>query len=217
MTPPLLITEYYDSLISQIDIYTEERIKEYKEKGLPIERKRMLLACGRIIFDDETVKTSEKTYGVETLENPYEEQTYTIERNDISKTEITEISQAEEYMNKVRQKAIEEIRKVKEETLKFYKTKKEEFKVDRKNLTEAKLEELKSKLFANRYCFLIKKGSEYYTLFKLHIVITDFYLRESDIDYIRLYNLLKFIIFVHLSLAFFKLYLKEVKLTENTK
>ena len=35
MTPPLLITEYYDSLISQIDIYTEETIKEYKEKGLP--------------------------------------------------------------------------------------------------------------------------------------------------------------------------------------
>lgn len=33
-TPSLLITDYYDSLISQLDIYTEERIKEHKEKGL---------------------------------------------------------------------------------------------------------------------------------------------------------------------------------------
>ena len=45
---------------------------------------------------------------------------YTIYQTDIS--EITDISQAEEYMNKVRQKAIDEIRKVQDENLEYYKT-----------------------------------------------------------------------------------------------
>ena len=46
ITQPLLITEYYDSLISQLDIYTEEKTKEYKEKGLPEKRINDICACG---------------------------------------------------------------------------------------------------------------------------------------------------------------------------
>ena len=34
ITPSLLITDYYDSLISQLDIYIEEITKEINEKGL---------------------------------------------------------------------------------------------------------------------------------------------------------------------------------------
>ena len=194
ITPPLLITEYYDSLISQVDIYTEEKIKEYKEKGLPEKRINSIVACGRRICAGNP-----QNYGIESLKNPYEKQKYTRDRNDKPKIEITDIIQAEEYMNKVRQQAIDEIRMVQDENLKFYKANKEKFKVDRKNLTDEKLEELKSQLFANRYCFLVKKQPieirEHWEkpskipLFNLHIVITDFYLRESDIDFIRFYNL----------------------------
>ena len=190
MTPSLLITEYYDSLISQLDINTEETIKEYKENGLPV--KLVLTDSWNQSFDNDQ---TELTYGVETYNNPYKSQKYTIDRTDIS--EIRDISQAEEYMNKMRQKAIDEIRKVQDENLKFYNANKEKFKVDRENLTEEKLEELKSQLFANRYCFLVKKEPIYiyfhlndnknlkFPLFNLNTVITDFYLRESDIDYIR--------------------------------
>ena len=196
ITTPLLITDYYDSLISQLDIYTEETIKEYKENGLPVKTHRETLNES---FNDE--ETDEK-YGVETLNNPHEPKRYTIYQTDIS--EITDISQAEEYMNKVRQKAIDEIIKVQDENLEYYKANKEKFKVDRENLTEEKLEELKSQLFSNRFCFLIKreplnnteKGSKqkYGPLFNLHTVITDFYLSKSDIDYIKFENLLYFLI-----------------------
>ena len=103
----------------------------------------------------------------------------------------------------VREKAIDEIRKVQEENLEYYRDNKERFNVDRENLTEEKLEELRSNLFANRFCFLVNVPDYVYissyktctdrdsranrsiSLFKLHIVITDFYLRESDIDYLR--------------------------------
>lgn len=60
---------------------------------------------------------------------------YNIDLTDIS---ITEISQAEDYANRIRQKAIDEIRKVQEENLEYYKANKEKFKVDRENLTEEK-------------------------------------------------------------------------------
>ena len=191
VTQPLLITEYYDSLISQLNIYTEEKIKEYKEKGLPEKRINNICACGGIIYVDKNYHY----YGVETMKNPYKEQIYTIDRNDRPIIEITDISEAEEYMNKVRQRAIDEIRKIKEENLKFYNANQDKFKVDRTALTDEKLEELKCQLFGNRFCFLVEKRPveirEYWEkasklpLFNLHIILTDFYLRESDIDYIR--------------------------------
>ena len=134
-----------------------------------------------------------------TINNPYECQKYSINRTDISKTEITDISQVDEYINKVRQKAIDEIRKVQDETLEYYNANKEKFKVDRKNLTEEKLKELKSQLFATKFCFLVERSAcykwensttnMYIPLFNLHTVITDFYVRESDIDFIKFENL----------------------------
>ena len=102
-------------------------------------------------------------------------------------------------MNKVRQKAIDEIRIVQDENLKYHKANKELFKMERENLTEEKLEELKSQVFATKFCFLLKRvplnmlkdGSKdrYGPLFNLHTVITDFYLRQCDIDYIWFSNL----------------------------
>ena len=87
MTPPLLITEYYDSLISQIDIYTEETINKYKEKGMPEKRRVVLSNCARRISDNNAYNK----YGVETLKNPYEKQKYSIKRTKIPKIEIETI------------------------------------------------------------------------------------------------------------------------------
>ena len=56
ITTPLLITDYYDSLISQLDIYTEETIKEYKENGLPVQTNRE--ALNESFNDEETDETN---------------------------------------------------------------------------------------------------------------------------------------------------------------
>ena len=149
-TPRLLITEYYDSLINQIAIYTEELIKKVKK---------------------------------EILEK--------LKRLNSSMNFSTKTEEAMDKLNRARQKSIDAIRKVQNENLDFYNANKEKFKLDR--TTENKLEEIKSQLFSNRFCFLLdfEKNSLYSiereieSLFKLRTVITDFYLRESDIDYIR--------------------------------
>ena len=181
-SPSLLIADYYDSLISQLDIYTEERIKEHKEKAL-----------SQIDSNNSDEESSNETR-VEKFEN--RSLKYKIDRSEFAI--VTEVTQVEDYLNEVRQKAIDEIRKVKDENLDHYNGNKDKFKL----FSDDNLEELKSNLFANRFCFLVniktigikcwettvRNGS----LFKLHIVITDFYLNESDIESIRfekhLYN-----------------------------
>lgn len=179
ITPALLITNYYDSLINRVDIYTEKRINEYKEKkSQPI--------------NDSYQSTN--TYGVKSFNNPYEK---TEDMFYFDKYPLI-IEQLESYLNEVRRKSIDAIRKVQAENLDFYNANKEKFKVDRQNLTYEKLKELESSLFANRFCFLlniekIDKRSESIfdknirdnSLFKLHTVITDFYLRPSDIEHIE--------------------------------
>ena len=185
-TPALVISDYYDSLISQLDIYTEEKINNIKLNGLP----NILL----VENPNKNVKTNiETTYGVESVNNPYESQKYTIDRAKIPETEVKDKSEAEEYINNMRQKAIDEIRKVEEKSFKLYKANKDKFKIDREEQTEEKLEELKSQLLSTLFCFLVKKepikksknGIESYRIFNLQTIITDFYLRECDIDYIR--------------------------------
>ena len=59
VTTPLLITEYYGSVISQLDIYTEETIKEYKENSLPEKR---IINSNRIYDDDEEMFRLKRKY-----------------------------------------------------------------------------------------------------------------------------------------------------------
>lgn len=196
-TVPLLITEYYDSLIRELDIYTEERINYYAKNSLS--------QVNVITSDAETIgNKSETTYGVRSFENPYESEKYTAFGQRYF-TEKPDKMGPTEYLNMVREKAIEEIRKAQEENLQYYRDNIEKFKVYRENLInqdEEKIEELKSNLFANRFCFLVyvekiertwtnekflnwQRLQRYLSLFNLHLVITDFYLAQSDIDLIR--------------------------------
>lgn len=138
--PSLLITDYCDSLVSEIDIYTDESINEYKEEGLPI------ITTVKYRPDKSFGKKQNKEieqFGLETLNNPYKSQKYKIIRTKIP--EIRKIYEAKKYMNKMREKAIDEIRKVQDENLEYYKVNKERLEVNKQNLTEEKLEELKFK------------------------------------------------------------------------
>jgi hypothetical protein len=91
LTPSLLITEYYDSLINRLDIYTEEKIKKINEKGLENIVKALRLNY-KTVLRESYIETNE----TETLNNPYKSQYYAIDPSGILDTKITEISQAEE-------------------------------------------------------------------------------------------------------------------------
>lgn len=162
----LKILEYFDSLISQIDIYTEKRIIKCKNQTLP--NKTSI---------DNCQKQTEKTF-----DNTYRSQAYTIDRSDFSHT--SKSTQVVDYLNEVRQKAVDEINRLKNETFDFNNANKEKFSATN----------FKSQLFAKKYCFLvnierIRSGNNFVnrnsSLFKLYTLITDFYLSESDIEYLQ--------------------------------
>jgi Leucine-rich repeat (LRR) protein len=120
----LLIVDYYDSLIRDIDIYTDELLAVESKPGS---------------------------------------------------------TNFHEYFGLVRSKAIEEINKAKCENLERYEANKEKYKFDRNELTDEKLESIKSELFEEKFCFLLRindKNSE----FNLITVVCDFYLNQFDLS-----------------------------------
>ena len=161
--PSILILEYFESLISQIDIYTEKRIIKCKNQPLR----------------NNCVNQTEKTF-----DNTYRSQAYTIDRSKFSLT--SEATRVDDYLNEVRQKAVDEIKRLKNETFDFYNANKMRF---------SATTNLWSQLFAKKYCFLvnierIRSGNRNFinrnsSLFTLHTVITDFYLSESDVEYLQ--------------------------------
>lgn len=174
LTPRLLITEYYDSLINHLDIYTEKRINECKEK----DQREDKLNEARQKAIDTIIKVRD-----ENLEF------YNDNKDD---TEMR-IKQVKEHIQNYQEL------ESKKKKRKHYSTrankadiKGAKSKVQNQNLP---LEEIKSILFANRFCFLLDieklnrkstdRKSVESSLFNLCTVVTDFYLRESDIDYIR--------------------------------
>ena len=59
---------------------------------------------------------------------------------------------------------------------------KDKYKYDRNNLTDENLEDMKRELFKEKFCFLIKvdKDINKRNLFKLHTIVTDFYLNNYE-------------------------------------
>ena len=164
-SPKMLIVDYYDDLIRDIDIYTEELLEKYSQDDLlTIEAKprpEKLDFCDEFVF----------------FKNPYR-----IEYENDLKINVTQGStKIHEYLNLVRSKAIEEINKAKEENLQRYEINKERNKIDR---TEEKVEEMKKELFEKKFCFLLRIdyifNERNNNLFKLYTIVTDFYLDQYE-------------------------------------
>ena len=162
-SPKLLIVDYYDDLIRDIDIYTEEQLAKYSQDDLlPIES------------NPEYPSSVE----IEGLKDPYK-----IEYKNESEINVTPgWTKIIDYLNLVRSKAIEEINKAKEENLERYELNKSKYKYDRNNMSDENLEEMKRELFKEKFCFLIRfeKFESESTKFELVTVVTDFYLDHNE-------------------------------------
>lgn len=156
-----IIVDYYESLIGEVNIYTKEIVEKFNEDDLlPLESEpyERYTATNEYISELETVGYSYET------------------RNIVANESTTKIR---DYLDVLRENAISEILKAKQHNLDSYKTKGLE--IDSKN--EEKIEELKSQLFADMFCFLLK--IDQYDFDDLYLIICDFYLSPREIDYIR--------------------------------
>ena len=171
LSPKLLIVDYYDSLINDIDIYTEELLDEYSQNDiLPFKPK--IETC------NTNIDTKNRNFfEIDSLLNPYTADY----KNDMSIELTPGRTKIHDYLNKVRSKSIEEIKKVREENLQRYDLNKKKLKYDRNDL---KLEDLRRELFKEKFCFVLKIYNRYNKpieiLFEMFTIVTDFYLEYND-------------------------------------
>ena len=106
------------------------------------------------------------------------------------KSNWSESTKVVDYLNQVRMRTIKELRKSQEDTLEYYKSNLDQFKVD-DQLTTSEIDEMKSRLFGDKFYFQVlmkpfeeKKYHESW-VFNLFTIATDFYISPSDISLLQ--------------------------------
>lgn len=166
--PKSLITDYYDSLISEVNSYSDE-LKNHKDEDI---LKNMPKPEDQIQSDSDSVE-------IEGFKNPYRPE-YDKYKNDLAINVALEPGKIREYMSLVQSKAIEEINKAREEILSRYEVNKDKYKSDPKDFTDEKAEEMRRELFKEKFCSVIRVG-----IYKLFTIVTDFYVDFNSIQEIK--------------------------------
>ena len=167
LSPKIEIINHFDNLIHRIDIDIEQRIEKYNENQVFGE-----LNCS-------------------SFEGRYTWRSYLFEIEYFDSNDASEINEYEsaikwsgstkviDYLNEVREKTIEELRKAQEDSLEYLKS-------NLNHIKESKdVEEMKSRLFANKFYFqVLVKPNNYLKswIFSIYTIVSDFYLSPSEIN-----------------------------------
>ena len=168
--PKIEIVNYYDELIHQVDIDIEEALKQYNEKQVLSE-----LKCFEFEKRRSVEKISREFFSLYKSFRYYHEY-QTVEL-------WSESTKVVDYLNQIRMRTIEELRKAQEESLQYYKLNSTRIKSLEEISDVNKIEELKSQLFAERFYFQVRiKGENKPWVFNLFTFVSDFYMSPSDIN-----------------------------------
>ena len=176
-SPKKEIIDYFDSLINRFDIHIEECLEKYNQEQVLSELNRF-----------ENGKRNVRGQMAINL-NRIREENIKYETVD----EWPESTKVVDYLNQIRMRTIDELRKAQEETLDYYKQNSSQFKLN-------SMDEIRRELFKDKFHFqvLYKPEDSQYTnswVFNLFTFVTDFYLSSTDIDFLEyfFYNLQYFI------------------------
>lgn len=165
-SPKLEILNHFDELINRVDIDIETALETHKESQL--------------LGDLECFEVEKRTFGIE-FDSKYKlvfSDSFKPPKCEDLWSESTKVL---EYLNQVRIRTIESLRKAQEDSLENSAN----FRHLRVEIEDK--ESLKSQLFATNFYFQIKLSSKKYIswIFNLYTIATDFYLSQSDIDLLQ--------------------------------
>ena len=164
-SPKIEIINHFDELINRVDIEFDECLEKFDENQV----------LGDLEYLEKERIDKEETYFNKIIRQY---------KSDKQETEnlCSESTKVVDYLNQTRMRTIEELRKGQEEILEYYKLNTTLFKSE-EITDENKIEELKSKLFAEKFYFQIRITREKKPwIFNLFTFVTDFYMSQSDID-----------------------------------
>ena len=167
LSPKIEIINHFDNLIHRVDIDIDQCIEKYQKhqvlgdlKCFPVKNRdiRRYYPIDLEFFDSIESSQTNKCEEV---------------------TKWSESTKVIDYLNQVRQKTIDELRKAQEDSLQYLKSKS----CDLNQLRDSTdVKKMKSQLFADKFYFqLICKHQDSW-VFSLYTIVVDFYLSQSDIN-----------------------------------
>ena len=166
-SPKIEIINHFDNLINKVDIDIELCLEKCNSEEILGELLKSS-ADDRISFSDEN-----DCFYVKLLN--------TIQSSNNDNNIWRESTKVIDYLNQVRMKAIEELSKAQEDSLKYYKL--NSWHLSQLTAKDS-IDELKSKLFAEKFYFQVNLTQPTKRLwhFNLFTFVTDFYMSSSDIN-----------------------------------
>ena len=186
--PKLFIIGYFDDLVRYVEIEAEEILQKYTKPDPKL----------RVIYHNYAHELlhidPENTYGVESYKDsfPKGEELLYFQRisfpKDIQienlKKHIPGQTKVIDYINDVRMRIIDLLKKEQEDLLRYFDANRSLFKYDRNEMSEGQLEELKIQLFANRFHFFVKVYLQT-PVFNKILIISDIYFNKSEMKEIE--------------------------------
>ena len=191
LSPKKEIIDHFDSLINRVDIDIDESLEKYNQEQFKSELKCFDIGKryvrGQMAIYLNLDRISEEDIRYETVD------------------EWPESTKVVDYLNRIRMRTIEELRKAQNETLEYYKLNSSQFKLN-------SMDEIRNELFKDKFHFQVLYKPEDLEfaepwIFNLYTFVTDFYMSPSDIDLLKSYITLLIIknnIILNLNTFFFK-------------
>lgn len=202
LIPSLFISNYYDDLINEIDIYTETLIETINRSNSstneslakePSPRRNNHLTLIPITSPNNQVEQQEESIFCKSLKDPYSDE-YTFDET-LDGNEITldrAITSSEQFVHSTRMKLIEYILGQKDKNIRWYEEfpDKSQFKIDPLLATDESqraqvVEDFKQRILKPKFCFCIELKESAEKLFKMCLVELDFYLSCDEINFFK--------------------------------
>lgn len=186
-TPTMLIVDYYDSLINEIDVYTEKLLKRTSPESVLSD----IHGKQDTALHEASGRNKSEDYGVTAYTNPYS-MIYKFEAPDYEK--ILPVSKNfHEYVNMSRERMIVELRQAQQANLDYYRSNKDKFEYDPDQMSqEEEIEKLREQIFENKFCFVFKNENDESNETKqatdsldLFTLILDFYVNSDELTLLK--------------------------------
>lgn len=172
--PKLEIVNRIDELINKIDIDIETCLEKYKED--------------QVLGDLEFFRAENRTLKINTdfkLEF-FDSHSPSLNQQDNQWSESTKVV---DYLNQVRLRTIEELRKVQEYSLKYYNENASKFIIDDEKLLEYeiryKIGVMKRQVFGDKFCFQVTLVNQPSWVFNTFTFVVDFDMSEYDVLFVE--------------------------------
>lgn len=197
--PKLMISQYYDSLIREIDIFTEERLLELtNDQIIELSNNKIypkFFENNRNDFNlsELNLDSDEENFCLYGRDHLSPNAHRIVHGFDISSnlmcTKNNELPiHTKDYYNQARDEILDELSKLQDEAFSRYDKIKGDLKRDVSLSEQEQLEMVRTQLFANKFAFIVDleiAAANNQILKHFHLVVVDFYLSENARELLR--------------------------------